>query len=83
MTTTKYVVYTIANCPYCDSAKELLRQHGETFTDIAVDTKPDLAVSIVNKTEQKTWPQIFADGYFIGGYTELKHFITIGKERKD
>lgn len=83
MTTTKYVIYTIANCRYCDLAKELLRQHGETFHDVAVDIKPDLAVSIVNRTECKTWPQIFADGYFIGGYTELKEFLTIGKERKD
>mgnify|MGYP003134319000 FL=1 len=75
MTTTKYLIYSISNCPFCDKAKELLRHKQIGFYDIAVDMKKDIAIDIVSKTGLKTWPQIFIDGSFIGGYTELKQYF--------
>lgn len=83
MTTTNFVIYTIANCGYCDKAKELLRENGETFHDVAVDMKPDLAISVVARTNRRTWPQIFANDMFIGGYTELKQLMSYKDSRKD
>jgi glutaredoxin len=37
--------------------------------------KKDIAIDIVSKTGLKTWPQIFIDDSFIGGYTELKQYF--------
>lgn len=75
MTTTDYVIYTIANCKPCQNAKDLLRDNGVGFHDVAVDIKPALATIVINKTGRKTWPQVFYKGKFIGGYVELaQHF---------
>ena len=70
-----FTIFTIANCPYCDKAKELLRTTDYSVHDIAVDLKPSLGKLVVMKTQQKTWPQIFHGEHFIGGYTELKHYL--------
>ena len=70
-----FTVYTIADCPYCDKAKELLRNTDYSVHDIAVDLKPSFAQLVVLKTGQKTWPQIFHGEHFIGGYTELKQYL--------
>ena len=75
MTTSDYVIYTIANCPYCDKAKDLLRVNGKVFHDIAVDMKPSIGAEVVKQTKQKTWPQIFYKGNFVGGYEDLTKFI--------
>lgn len=65
-------VYTIDNCSYCAAAKNLLRERGLSFKEINIDGDQDKIKELINKTGHRTMPQIFIDGRFIGGFTELK-----------
>lgn len=74
-TQSDFTIFTIANCPYCDKAKELLRTTEYSVYEIAVDLKPSLGKLVVLQTGLKTWPQIFHGDYFVGGYTELEEYL--------
>jgi len=37
-----YEVYSITNCPFCERAKELLRENKEGFTEYAIDIQTEL-----------------------------------------
>ena len=71
----KITIYTIANCPHCEKAKELLRTTNYSVYDVAVDLKPAVGQRVVERTGQKTWPQIFHGERFIGGYAELTQYL--------
>lgn len=64
------------NCPACEQAKQLLQKH-----QIAVDecklgqagyTKEQLFALVPNA---RSVPQIFVDGFYIGGLQELKKLL--------
>ena len=70
-------VYTTSYCPYCDSAKRLLKSRGLAFTEIDV-TDPLKKDELKNRTGWRTVPQIFIDGKMIGGYQELNEMVQKG-----
>lgn len=72
-------VYSADWCPYCTRAKKLLQSKNIEFEEINVDEKPGLREEIVQKTGQKTIPQIFIKGEFIGGFTELAQLDDSGE----
>lgn len=65
-------IYTKSWCPYCHSAKELLRRKGWTFTEIDVTTDPegqkDMSVRANGRTSV---PQIFIGDTHVGGCDDL------------
>jgi glutaredoxin len=67
-------------CGYCDSAKTLLTQKGIKYEERKIGggyTREQLLESVPTA---KTVPQIFLDGKYIGGFTELKkHFEEQGE----
>ena len=73
-----FTVYGRAGCPYCDRTVELLKTSGERFKYFQRERleasryqfHEDLAKYIGNYG--KTFPLIFYNGKFIGGYSELK-----------
>jgi len=71
----KAVVWSKPLCPYCVSAKQLLKQKGYEIEERVVGsgfTKDQLLESVPNA---RTVPQIFLDGEYVGGYDDLvKHF---------
>ena len=71
----KAVVWSKPLCPYCVSAKQLLKQKGYEIEERIVGsgfTKEQLLESVPNA---RTVPQIFLDGEYVGGYDDLvKHF---------
>lgn len=80
-----YTIYTKPKCPYCDKIKELLKD--VTPTPIWIDcTKylgndmtKQLFLQFIADTAKlsepyKTFPMVFCNGRFIGGYTETKLF---------
>ena len=69
-----YVIYTQSRCGYCDMAKELLEAHSQQYTEIPIDVDVD-AKNFV-KSFAKTVPQIFFEKQYIGGYHELKEYLT-------
>lgn len=67
----KVVIYTTPTCPYCIRAKELLRNKNIEYKEVDLSNNPSLRKQLIEKTGQKTVPQIFINDKFIGGYTEL------------
>lgn len=59
-------------CPYCESAKKLLKQKGYPFEEILLEEDDEAAwENLEKKTGYKTMPQIFIGDEFIGGYQQL------------
>jgi glutaredoxin len=86
-----WTVYTKSDCVFCDSAKKLLSELGETLNIIDCDdvlkTKYIKAKflehikQLIGK-EYKTFPMIFKDNIFIGGYQDLDYYIKKQPEYK-
>ncbi len=76
-------IYTKGYCPYCDRAKEFFTARGIAYDGINIESDPDQYAALKARTQHMTVPQIFIDGNFIGGYTDMiakvKHGeLTIG-----
>lgn len=68
----KFTVYSINNCPFCTRAKMLLQQNKIDFEEILIDTNDDSAIiELQQKSNMRTFPQIFVGDKLIGGFTEL------------
>lgn len=76
---TEVVMYATRFCPYCMRARALLSQKGITFTEIAVDGKPELRAEMVEKSGRYTVPQIWIDEKHIGGCDELMALDRAGE----
>jgi glutaredoxin 3 len=65
-------VYTTPYCPYCVSAKELLRRKGVDFTEINVAGDRELRTKMVERAGGRmTVPQIFIGDTHVGGCDDL------------
>ena len=72
------VIWSKDTCAYCDMAKRLLNQNGLAFEEKKIGhayTKEDLLNQIPNA---RTVPQIIIDDKVIGGYNELKNYLSKG-----
>jgi len=67
----KVEVYSTAQCPYCIMAKQLLERKGVNYQEVRVDLNPAKRQEMMQKSRQRTVPQIFINGEAIGGYTDL------------
>jgi glutaredoxin 3 len=73
-------VYTTPYCPYCVSAKELLRSKGVTFVEINVAGAPaERAQMAARANGRTTVPQIFIGATHVGGCDELYELEEGGK----
>ena len=65
-------VYSKANCPFCDQAKNLLKLKNIQFEEVRVDLQPEGREFIMNEGH-RTVPQIYKDGrvFVQGGYQGL------------
>ena len=70
-----YTVYTQSRCVFCDAAKNLLEDSGIAFTEISIEHDQDARI-MLKDMGCKTVPQIFNGELHIGGYTELKEYLT-------
>ncbi|MDX1914772.1 MAG: glutaredoxin 3 [Methylophilus sp.] len=76
----KIVMYTTAVCPYCINAERLLRSKGVAEIEkIRVDLQPDLRLEMMEKTGQRTVPQIYIDEQHIGGFDDLRALDLAGE----
>lgn len=73
------VIYTTPICPYCVRAKNLLRQKGVTWTEIDVSRDAAQRMVLVERTRQRTVPQIFINDEPIGGCDELYALERAGR----
>jgi glutaredoxin 3 len=73
------VLYGTRFCPYCTAARHLLGTHDVSFDDISVDSDMDLRREIMEKSGQRTVPQIWIGETHVGGYSELQQLETLGE----
>lgn len=73
-----YTIFTKSNCSYCTKVKALLG----TADDVHIINcdhipRPELFKFLESKTEQtiRTYPMVFLNGKYIGGYDETKTFL--------
>jgi thioredoxin reductase (NADPH) len=64
-------MYTKPDCPFCDRAKALLREKGQTWRELDVEADPALRDEMIERTRRKTVPQIFIGERHVGGYDDL------------
>jgi len=64
-------VYTRPGCGFCVSAKQLLNNRGIKFTEHDISKDRDRYAEMLNRSTQRTFPQIFINNESIGGFTEL------------
>lgn len=64
-------IYGKPDCPYCEKAKSLASDTGQSFTYINLNHDPMALVSI-KADGFTTVPAIYEDSKKIGGYTEFE-----------
>ena len=68
----KWYVYGKNDCNFCKKTLSILEENDENHTYKVVSSKDDLPANIQAKVEQhNTFPMIFLNDDFIGGYTQL------------
>jgi|TARA_B100001094_G_scaffold166925_1_gene161552 glutaredoxin len=71
-----YEIYSIANCPFCEKAKELLRETGEGITEYAIDIQVSMGKRIMERSLMNTVPIIYRNDELIGGYNDLRMYLN-------
>jgi glutaredoxin 3 len=78
----EYFIYTKSTCKYCIELKEYLSSKNKTFKTVlcnGYDREPFLKkIKEMTGQDWKTFPIVFKNNEFIGGYTET--FQLIEKE---
>lgn len=72
-------LYTKDWCPYCDRAKRLLREKGQTWTEIDVEEDPARRDEMVRRSGRTTVPQIWIGQRHVGGFDELAALERAGE----
>lgn len=76
----KVTIYTTAFCPYCHSAKALLRRKNVDFSEIDVSYDPEERQRMTAKANgRRTVPQIFIGETHVGGSDDLHALDRQGK----
>jgi thioredoxin reductase (NADPH) len=64
-------MYSKSWCPYCDRAKHLLREKGQTWTEIDIEEQAEKRAEMVQRSKRTTVPQIFIGDRHVGGFDDL------------
>ncbi len=65
-------IYSTPVCPYCVRAKQLLTRKGVAYHDIDLSREPaEARAELMQRTKQRTVPQIFIKDVFVGGFDQL------------
>ena len=68
----KVLMYSTAVCPYCVRAEQLLRACGVAEIEkVRVDLEPERRAEMMEKTGQRTVPQIYIGDTHVGGCDDL------------
>jgi glutaredoxin len=80
----KFRLYTKSNCPYCQAAVQLLTENKKEFELYGLDKQPELLNEIQSTYNWRTVPVVVevTEGQekFIGGFTDLKEYLSNGKQ---
>lgn len=69
-------LYTKEQCSFCNNAKALLNLKGIPYTEMMLSKDFTREFIVENFPSAKTFPLIIVDGFYIGGYNELRKKLT-------
>jgi glutaredoxin 3 len=72
-------IYSTSQCPYCLRAKALLDARDVAYTEIDVSANRQMMQHMIERSGQRTVPQIFIDGEAVGGYQQLSLLDSLGQ----
>ena len=78
---TGYTIYVVSNCPYCNTAKELVKEiENKTIINCDEyikynDKKFYIFINEITGKKYDFMPILFIDGIYMGGYNELETII--------
>lgn len=72
-------IYTRDMCGYCMRAKRVLEGKGVTFTEYNASVDPAFRAAMIERSGQRTFPQVFIDEHHVGGCDELLAFDRSGR----
>jgi glutaredoxin 3 len=73
-------IYTTRYCPYCNTAKALLKRKGVAFTEINLSQEFARRDEMIERANGRmTVPQIFVGKVHVGGSDELHALERAGK----
>ena len=70
-------IYVLPDCPWSMRALKLLDSFSIKYNSYVI-TNDEQYKNVSNKTSISTFPQIFIDNQFIGGYSELSNMSVRG-----
>jgi len=81
-----FLIFGISNCKYCNNSKDLLNLNFLQYKFYNVEKYRNIFISILHELNNfdnnlnidlshQTFPAIFYNQKFIGGYTQLEKFI--------
>jgi glutaredoxin len=80
---TGFTVYSKSGCPNCTKVKKLLAEKKVFFVvidcdDYIIEDKENFLLFIKERAnkEYKTFPMVFNDGNFVGGFTETQDYFN-------
>ena len=65
------LMYTGSYCPFCDRAKSLLQVKGVVWQEINLDESPERRQEMIERSGQRTVPQIWIGETHVGGSDDL------------
>jgi thioredoxin reductase (NADPH) len=68
---TSIVMYTKPGCPYCEMARRLLAEKGQSWQEIDVLAEPACRDEMIERTRRRTVPQILLGERHLGGFEDL------------
>lgn len=79
---TGYTIYSKSGCILCNKVKDLLKTRGQQFTVInsdeyLIEDKDGFVACMESCAGKSTggFPKVFADGVFVGSYTDTKEHL--------
>lgn len=76
--THKIQIYSKFPCPYCIRAKDFFNDKNLPFEEIDLTGNYDEIDKLKERTGHRTFPQIFINDQFVGGYSDLMEKIESG-----
>lgn len=67
----KVEIYTTDHCTYCSRAKMILEQKGIPYTEYDVEKDPEKLDEMMQRSGNRSVPQIFINDQKIGGFDAL------------
>lgn len=74
-----FKIYGIENCLFCNKTKQLLDDMNITYDYVLINIniKTEFLNNMADKTNnQRTFPLIFQNDIFIGGYSDIEDYIA-------